>query len=258
MPAQYVFLPSLNRGKVIQIISFCLFIIISIFLFLQGLIKSIKFENPITKQPGLIGYLSTTFVIISILLSFSVLIARYYKLKYGDQNALNKTVLFHSNNIILIKKIRNKVIIGIENVKRDLNLEIQKYYIVKNDSTPKSALDFFPSEIKLELQTKIKSKTIFTLIEIAYQDPTETNPTKISKSLNVPPATLSREIKKLISINYLETHISDAVLQDTRLKNFKITKKGFIFLLNLKNALDCTITHFKEREILKKQLISLE
>ena len=140
MPAQYVFFHSLNRGKVLQTISFSLVMIVTIFLFLQGLINSIKFENPITKQPGLIGYFSTTFVIVSILLTFSVLIARYYKSKYGDQNALDTKALFHPNNITLIKKIRNKIIIGIENVKQDLNLEIQESYTIQNDSTPNSAL----------------------------------------------------------------------------------------------------------------------
>ncbi|UCG04121.1 MAG: winged helix-turn-helix transcriptional regulator, partial [Candidatus Heimdallarchaeota archaeon] len=95
--------------------------------------------------------------------------------------------------------------------------------------------------------TKIRKNTIFTLIEIAYQDPTETNPTKISKSLNIPPSTLSREIKKLITLNYLETYLSDVVMLDTRLKNFRVTEKGVIFLMNLKDALNITIAHLNER-----------
>jgi DNA-binding MarR family transcriptional regulator len=186
-----------------------------------------------------------------------VFIARFYRSKYVDQNPFETNALFQSNQIEFIKNVRNKVIIGLENVNQDLNLEFQKIPLLNSDSTPKSTLDFFPSEIKQELQSKIKSKTIFTLIEIAYQDPTETNPAKISKSLNVPPSTLSREIKKLISLNYLQPYISDVVMLDTRLKNFQITEKGFIFLQNLKNALNSTIAQFKEREIEKNSQFSL-
>ena len=115
-------------------------------------------------------------------------------------------------------------------------------------------LDYFPSDIRSEINVKIKGKTIFTLIEIAYQDPMETNPTSISKSLNIPPSSLSREIKRLIKLNYLETHVSEIVLNDGRYRNFRITPKGFYFLSHLNDALKMTIDRLKSREFMTQSL----
>jgi DNA-binding MarR family transcriptional regulator len=173
--------------------------------------------------------------------------ARSYRSKYKNQYYSNTNTLFPSTEVEFLKLIRNKIAIGLENIHNTTTSTFQNINPLTNSSTPSTMFDFFPSEIKQELQTKIRNNTIFTLIEIAYQDPTETNPTKISKSLNIPPSTLSREIKKLVTLNYLETYLSDVVMLDTRLKNFKITEKGLIFLLNLKNALTITIAHLKER-----------
>ncbi|MFW9991587.1 MAG: hypothetical protein ACFFD4_05975 [Candidatus Odinarchaeota archaeon] len=178
---------------------------------------------------------------------FTVIIARFYLSKYKNQYNSNTTAPFLSNEVEFLKVIRNKIAIGLENIQNTTTLKFQDINLLTNSSTPRAMVDFFPSEIKQELQTKIRNTTIFTLIEIAYQDPTETNPTKLSKTLNIPLSTLSREIKKLITLNYLETYLSDVVMLDTRLKNFKVTEKGFIFLLNLKDALNVTIARLKER-----------
>ncbi len=247
MPNQSLSLPPLNVEKGFQIIGSTVLILVTSILFLQGLSSNIKPELPLTEQKGLLSFLITFLVILLIIITFTVIIARFYRLKYKNLYYSNTNTLFPSNEVEFRKVVRNKIVIGLENIQNTPILEFQDINLLTNPSTPKTMLDFFPLEIKQELQTKIRSNTIFTLIEIAYQDPTETNPTKLSKSLNVPPSTLSREIKKLISLNYLETCLSDVVMLDTRLKNFKITEKGFIFLMNLKNALNITIAHLKER-----------
>ncbi|MHA1947938.1 MAG: hypothetical protein ACW97W_17720, partial [Candidatus Hodarchaeales archaeon] len=81
--------------------------------------------------------------------------------------------------------------------------------------------------------------------EIAYQNPSDTNPAKIAKSLNIPPSTLSKEIKKLKELDYLQTHISTQVVQDARYRNFQITSKGFHFLSLLNTALKVTLNRVK-------------
>jgi DNA-binding MarR family transcriptional regulator len=247
MPNQSLSLPTLNIKKGFQIISSSVLILVTGILFFQGLSSNIKPELPLTKQKGLLGFLSTFFVILLIIITFSVIIARHYRSKHKNLYYSNTNTLFQLNEVEFLKVVRNKIVIGLENIQSNTVLEFQDINLLTNPSTPKTTLDFFPSEIKQELQTKIRNNTIFTLIEIAYQDPTETNPTKLSKSLNIPPSTLSREIKKLLSLNYLETYFSDVVMFDTRLKNFKITEKGFFFLMNLKNALNIAIAHLKER-----------
>ncbi len=240
-------LPTLNMKKGFQIISISVLILVTLILFFQGLTSNIKPELPLKEQKGLFSFLTTFLVILLFIITFTVIIARYYRSKYKNQNNSNINTLFPSSEVEFLKIIRNKITIGLENIQNTTTLKFQDIHLLTNFSTPSTMLDFFPSEIKQELQTKIRNNTIFTLIEIAYQDPTETNPTKLSKSLNIPPSTLSRQIKKLVTLNYLETYLSDVVMLDTRLKNFKVTEKGFVFLMNLKNALNITIAHLKER-----------
>ena len=247
MPNQSLLLPTMNLKKGLQIIGSSVLILVAVFLFFQGLTPNIKPELPLKEQKGLFSFLTTFLVILLFIITFPLIMARYYSSKYKNQYNSNTNILFPSTEADFLKFIRNKIVIGLENIRNTTTLSFQDIDLLTNSSTPNTMLDFFPSEIKQELQTKIRNNTIFTLIEIAYQDPTETNPTKLSKSLNIPPSTLSREIKKLVTLNYLETYLSDVVMLDTRLKNFKVTEKGFIFLMNLKNALNTTIAHLNER-----------
>ena len=128
------------------------------------------------------------------------------------------------------------MIIGLQNSRKYSIPELQEELVIIRNSSPETIIDYFSTEIRGELQTEIKGKTTFILIEIAYQDPSKTNPTRLSKNLNIPLSSLSREIKKLVSLNYLETYIPDIVLEDTRLRNFKITTKGFTFLSKFKQC----------------------
>ncbi|MHA2317747.1 MAG: hypothetical protein ACXAC6_08365 [Candidatus Hodarchaeales archaeon] len=180
-----------------------------------------------------------------IIVTNTLLISRFYRFKYKYNR---NSEIFHSTEVTFLQTIRNKVVVGLDNIKTDFpeKSPAKALPIISNTST---MLDYFPSDMRSEINVKIKGKTIFTLIEIAYQDPMETNPTNISRSLNIPPSSLSREIKRLISLNYLETHVSDIVLNDARYRNFRITPKGFYFLSHLNNALKMTIDRLKSRDI---------
>ena len=93
-----------------------------------------------------------------------------------------------------------------------------------------------------------KWRTILILIEIAYQDLSETNPKKLAKSLNIQASTLSKEIMKLKDLHYIESFVSAQVLHDGRYRNYIITQKGFHLLYTLKETLKLTITRLKEKK----------
>lgn len=184
--------------------------------------------------------------LLTVIITLNVfLISRFYRFKYFNNHS---SEIFHSTEIDFLQTIRNKVVVGLDNIKDDLPASYPEKAL-PSVSTTSTMLDYFPSNMRNEINAKIKGKTIFTLIEIAYQDPTETNPSSISRSLNIPPSSISREIKRLVSLNYLETHVSDIVLHDGRFRNFKITPKGFYFLSQLNHALKMTINRLKSREI---------
>jgi hypothetical protein len=172
-----------------------------VILFFQGLASNIKPELPLAERKKLFGLLTTFLVIVLFIITFTVIIARFYLSNYKNQYT-STTSLFPSNEVEFLKVVRNKIAIGLENIQNTTTFKFQDINLLTNSSIPGTMLDFFPSEIKQELQTKIRNNTIFTLIEIAYQDPTETNPIKLSKSLNIPLSNLSRERKKLITLNY--------------------------------------------------------
>jgi DNA-binding MarR family transcriptional regulator len=86
---------------------------------------------------------------------------------------------------------------------------------------------------------------VLVLIEIAYNDPETTNPAYLSKILNIPPSTLTNEIKKLQKMNYIEPFISKRVLEDPRYKNYIVSDKGFRFLTLLKETIKFTLERDK-------------
>lgn len=141
-------------------------------------------------------------------------ITSYYQSKYEKKGT---EAIFQPDKVELLQSVRNKVIIGLQNINNYSFPKLPEELIIIRNVSPETIIDYFSSEIKGELQTEIKGKTTFILIEIAYQDPSRTNPSRLSKNLNIPLSSLSREIKKLVSLNYLETYLSNIVLEDTRL-----------------------------------------
>ncbi|MFX1286029.1 MAG: hypothetical protein ACFFB5_20465 [Promethearchaeota archaeon] len=250
MPIQGLSLSIFNKKKISNPIIGGLLVIIVVILFTQALNMNIKQDKLITEQPGLIGFLGTISVIVILLLVALNFIASYYRSKYEKKNT---ETIYQPDKVKLLQSIRNKVIIGLKNTRKNTNPELQEEMIIFRNLSPETIIDYFSSEIRRELQTGIKGKTAFILIEIAYQDPSKTNPTQLSKNLNIPLSSVSREIKKLISLDYVETYISNIVLEDTRLRNFKITTKGFTFLSNLNNALNITIDRLEKREVEKSK-----
>ncbi|MFX0114387.1 MAG: hypothetical protein ACFFB3_07555 [Candidatus Hodarchaeota archaeon] len=151
----------------------------------------------------------------------------------------------HATGAEFIKSLRHKVIIGLDNIRDEFLLEAGDIPSIERVPDECTMADFFPSDIQEDLRMEMKGRTVLTLIEIAYQEPNETNPARLARSLNIPPSTLSKEIKKLISLDYIDIHVSDQVLSDGRYRNFTITTKGFVFLSILNDALKVTINRAK-------------
>lgn len=236
-----------NMRIIYQVFFSTLILLISGYLIGDFLIQPFTIHSKSVKSLAWLGeFLTILFVLMLLIIIIAMnalLIAKYYRSKYSESQT---SEIFYSTDIDFLQGIRNKVVVGLDNIQ----LDMQENYAVKalpSISTSSTMLDHFPVDMRNEISSKIRGKTIFTLIEIAYQEPTRTNPSSISRSLNIPPSSLSREIKKLVSLNYLETHVSEIVLQDARLRNFKITPKGFYFLSRLNNALKITIDRLKLR-----------
>jgi parallel beta-helix repeat protein len=146
-----------------------------------------------------------------------------------------------------VKPLYHKLIVGIENLQTSTLPQPAAIPLLESAES-KILVEYFPSDIKNDLRSGMKWRTILTLIEIAYQDPSETNPVKLAQSMDIPASTLSKEIKKLKELHYIEFFVSTQVLRDGRYRSYSITKKGFKFLYNLKEILRLTITRIKEKK----------
>lgn len=146
-----------------------------------------------------------------------------------------------------IRPIYDKLVVGIENLQtRVLPQSVAVPLLESTESI--SMVEFFPSDVRNDLQSGMKWRTILTLIEIAYQDPSDTNPAKLAQSLDITASTLSKEIKELKELDYIESYVSPQVLRDGRYRNYTITQKGFNLPYTLKEILKVTITRLKEKE----------
>ncbi len=148
-----------------------------------------------------------------------------------------------------IKDLSQKVIVGLDNIKDirgwSSKISITTGEVITNDNG--SIVQYFSKPFQNELKSEIIGRTVIVLIEIAFQNPSETNPMKIAKGVGIPPSTLSKELKKLNTLEYIESHISKHVLSDARYRNYRITKKGFEFLNILNIVLKDTIQKVKTR-----------
>ncbi|MHA2100557.1 MAG: hypothetical protein ACW99A_17925 [Candidatus Kariarchaeaceae archaeon] len=169
----------------------------------------------------------------------------YFYTKRNKQSSFAS--FFQLDRPTFLNEISQKLTIGLDHIKSGFIEEPLELPSIKIDAIiePTSMIDYFPTNFQYDLRSEIKGRTIITLIEIAYQNPSDTNPAKIAKSLNIPPSTLSKEIKKLKELDYLQTHISTQVVLDARYRNFQITSKGFHFLSLLNTALKVTLNRVK-------------
>ncbi|MHA2227084.1 MAG: right-handed parallel beta-helix repeat-containing protein [Candidatus Hodarchaeales archaeon] len=203
---------------------------------------------------GLGNDLILLFVFFIALMSVASLSLGYvlYKRKFKRQEAFSESEgqipfeeVFPSDQIESLKPLYHKLIVGLENI-QTASLPEPVTVTLLEPAESVELVEYFPSDIKDDLISGLKGRTILTLIEIAYQDPSETNLVKLAKSLDIPVSTLSKEIKRLNELKYVESFASSKVLHDARFKNYIITPKGFKFLFILKEALRITITRLKE------------
>lgn len=193
---------------------------------------TLPFENLVP-----IGFISLFFLVSTITIGYY-----YYRGKIKPQMFID---LFQPTKLAYLKSIRHKIIIGLDNLRNGSPEEPIGTSQIKRIDTPSSMAEYFPSDIQHELRSEIKGRTVLTLIEIAYQDPNDTNPVKLAKNLKIPLSTLSKEIKKLRELQYVETYVSSQMIYDARHRNFEITPKGFKFLSILNIALKVTIDRIK-------------
>jgi parallel beta-helix repeat protein len=146
-----------------------------------------------------------------------------------------------------IKPLYHKIVVGLENVQTQL-LPGQLDVPLLKPAETQTVIEYFPSEIKQDLRSGLKWRTILTLIEIAFQDPEETNPAKLAQSLNIPRSSLSNEIRRLIKLEYVESIATPKVLRDARFRSYKITVKGFKILYVLKETFKIAIARIKEKQ----------
>jgi parallel beta-helix repeat protein len=162
------------------------------------------------------------------------------------------TEFFQSDQVEFLKPLYHKLVIGIENIKTTMIsefvttplLEPQKTIEQLDSIETTSLITYFPSDVQETLKS-IKGRTALVLIEMAYQDLLETNLTKLSQSLNIPPTTVSDEIKKLVNLDFIESDVKPSLIQDARFRYYNITSKGFLFLSSLKGALELSIKRLK-------------
>jgi parallel beta-helix repeat protein len=187
------------------------------------------------------------FIVLSVVLA-SALSASFYIL-YRTRGNREETFaqFFQSEKFESLKVFYHKIIVGLENIK-NLGLpglkEVPKLPPAPVDQP--YLVEYFPSDIRNDLQSSLKVRTVLTLTEIAYQNPGETNLVQLSKILDLPTSTLSNELKKLEKLGYIEYHVSTKVLEDARHRTYSITPKGVTLLSMLKDALHITITRLKE------------
>ncbi|UCE13131.1 MAG: right-handed parallel beta-helix repeat-containing protein [Candidatus Heimdallarchaeota archaeon] len=155
---------------------------------------------------------------------------------------------FQSDRIEFLKPIYHKVIVGLESIQTTILPESVVTPLLEEPTMPTSLVTWFPDDYRVELKTKLKGRTILTLIEIAFQYSEDANLTKLSQALDIPASTLSDELKKLIKLNYLDFHVTPQVLHDGRYRHYIITSKGISFLKILKSALELSIRRAKEKE----------
>jgi DNA-binding MarR family transcriptional regulator len=211
--------------------------------------------HPGTK-PALLGIpdnifdLNSIFVqLITIISLFGVSLVLSYFLyqRYRKRNSYFSDFIQESP-LIFLKSIYHKVIIGIDNVKTDLiTTPIDVPPLEITDSS--SIIDFFPVHFHQDMISELKGRSVLVLIEIAYQYPSDTNPTNIANVLNISPTTLSGELKRLEKLDYIKTHVSRKVLSDSRYKNFVPTEKGIQFLQFLKIGIKIAINRLEDTKI---------
>lgn len=207
--------------------------------------KAWEEKEAITEQPFTIDNRADNPDIITpflIMAAMTIIVGTIYTLYQNRFKTITFMSLVSTNRLEYLRILKNKVIIGLDNISSEYSSKSTKLIETESLKLKKeSIINYFPSIIQEELKSDIKGRTVLALIEIAYQNPKETNPVKLARELKIPLSTLSKEIKKLVTLNYVEYYVSEQVLYDGRYRNFKITEKGYDFLYILNDVLKDTI-----------------
>jgi DNA-binding MarR family transcriptional regulator len=168
---------------------------------------------------------------------------------YTFKTRVPETIIdfFQSDQIDFLKSLYGKIMVGLENIAIGVIPEPKGSPLLE-PVEPTTLVEYFPIDIKKDLLSGLKGRTVLTLIEIAYQYPEETNPMRLAKTLDIPPTTVSYEINRLMKLEYLEPFVSPQVLKDGRFRNYTITPKGSSFLRILKGALELSIRRLGEKD----------
>ena len=122
-------------------------------------------------------------------------------------------------------------------------------FLIENETKNYAlSVDLFPTDMRRDLSSELRGRSILILIEIAYQYPKHSYVGFISESLKLPQSTISYEIKKLIFLQYIQPVINLSTLQDSRFKYFSLTPKGITFLHLLKESISLGIVKLKNNE----------
>ncbi len=220
----------------------------------------LKIEAKCTEGHIVVEVLSSTFSIVNsfpyqfafqvflVLTSLFMIVGIGYFL-YTSKRRVPKSIIeiFQSDQIDFLKSLYGKVIIGLENIAIGIIPE-PKGFSPLEPVKPTTLVEYFPFDIKKDLISGLKGRTVLTLIEIAYQYPKETNPMRLAKTLDLPPSTISYEIKRLVKLQYLVPFVSPQALRDGRFRSYSITHKGSLFLRTLKGALSLSIKQMTEKD----------
>ena len=108
-----------------------------------------------------------------------------------------------------------------------------------------------PDDIRSEVKTNLKGRTILILIELAYQPIKNSHQTYLSEKLNIPRQTVHDELIRLRDMGYIQLYNSFELLDDIRFKFYSLKKKGIIFLHILKETIAYSISHINNEEIIQ-------
>ncbi len=175
----------------------------------------------------------------------------YFWLKFRSEKPKSFYEIIQAAQLDFLQTIHQKVVIALDNI----SLASIKAGVIPEAvdmpsmETPEelNLVEYFPSDFRDDLVYEMKGRTVLTLIEIACQYPHETNPTRLSRILKIPPSTLSADIKRLIKLQYIEHHVE--ISRDARYRVYSVTIKGYRFLYTMKSALEISIIRLKERHV---------
>jgi parallel beta-helix repeat protein len=212
----------------------------------EVVLRQLTIQNKIDETDGILNQLITQITSIFLVVCCTIAVGYYVvNKKYGTPSF---TEYFQSDKIEFLRPIYHKVIIGLENITTAIMSDTVVTPLLEEPITPTSLAKWFPTDYRSELKSELKGRTVLTLIEVAFLYAEDVNMTLLAQNLDIPPSTLSGELRKLVSLNYLDFHVSPQVLHDGRFRHYIITPKGISFLKILKSALELSIKRIKEKE----------